>query len=92
MTKKDIVKIIHDKTDYYYDDINNIIDLFLETVIDGLKEDDKVMLSGFGTFDKYYQESYIGVNPSTGEELKVEGGYRVRFGFAKKAKDEITKK
>ena len=54
--------------------------------------EDKVVISGFGTFEKYYQEGYYGLNPSTGEKLFVEGNYKIRFSSSRKLKELTNKK
>ena len=48
--------------------------------------------SGFGTFEKYYQEGYDGINPSTGEKLLVDGSYKIRFSSSKKLKEIVNEK
>lgn len=58
----------------------------------GLLEDGKVVLTGFGTFEKYYQEGYDGINPSTGEKLLVDGSYKIRFSSSKKLKEIVNEK
>ena len=47
------------------------------------------MLSGFGTFEKYFQEGYYGVNPATGAKIYVEGINKIRFNASKKLKDTL---
>ena len=41
------------------------------------------------SYDLYYQEGYNGVNPSTGDKIFVEGGYKLRFNASKKLKDTL---
>ena len=86
MTKSELIKKIHANSDYNYADIEQITDLVFELISQGLVEEDKVVISGFGTFEKYYQEGYNGVNPSTGDKIFVEGGYKLRFNASKKLK------
>ena len=92
MTKSELIRRIHDESNYNFSDIEKIVDLFLNNVINGLKEDGKVVISGFGTFERFYQEGYIGVNPSTGEQIKVEGCYKTRFNISKKVNGELKNK
>ena len=92
MTKSELIRIVHDKSNYNFSDIEEVIDLFLESIVDSLEKDDKVVISGFGTFEKYYQEGYEGVNPSTGERIKVPGSYKTRFNFSKKNVAKLKKK
>ena len=89
MTKSELIKIIHKNNNYNYNDIENIINQTFNTIMEALLEEDKVVISGFGTFEKYYQEGYNGVNPSTGEKIYIDGGYKLRFNSSKKLKSKM---
>lgn len=89
MTKSELIKIIHKNNNYNYTEIESIINQAFNTIIDALMEEEKVVISGFGTFEKYYQEGYNGVNPSTGEKIYVDGGYKLRFNASKKIKSKM---
>ena len=91
MTKSELIKKIHRNNDLNYVEIEKIVNEVLSEIICGLSEDGKVVLTGFGTFEKYYQEGYNGINPSTGEKLVVDGSYKVRVSSSKKLKDTINK-
>ena len=73
MTKSEIIKKIHSENDLNYVDVAKIVNQTFEEIAKCLVTEDKVVISGFGTFEKYYQEGYYGLNPSTGEKLFVEG-------------------
>ena len=90
MTKSELIKKIHRNNDLNYVEIEKIVNEVLSEIICGLSEDGKVVLTGFGTFEKYDQEGYNGINPSTGEKLVVDGSYKVRFSSSKKLKDTIN--
>lgn len=87
MTKSELIKNIHRNNELNYVDIEKIVNDVLTEIATGLQEDGKVVLTGFGTFEKYYQEGYNGINPSTGEKLSVNGSYKIRFSSSKKLKD-----
>ncbi len=89
MTKSELIKNIHANTDYNYSEIEEIVDLVFGIISEGLKKEDKVVISGFGTFEKYYQEGYRGVNPATGESILVPGNYKIRFNASKKLKETL---
>lgn len=89
MTKSELIKKIHSENNYNYQEIQDIVTQTLDAIAAGLAEDGKVVLSGFGTFEKYYQEGYYGVNPATGAKIYVEGVNKIRFNASKKLKDSI---
>ncbi len=86
MTKSELIKEVHRQNDYNYVEIETIINQTFETIMKALSTEDKVVISGFGTFEKYYQEGYNGINPATGSKLFVEGNYKIRFNASKKLK------
>ena len=92
MTKSDIIKKIHSENDLNYVDVAKIVNQTFEEISKSLAKEDKVVISGFGTFEKYYQEGYYGLNPSTGEKLFVEGNYKIRFSSSRKLKELTNKK
>ncbi len=89
MTKSELIKKIHSENNYNYQEIQDIVTQTLDAITEGLAKDGKVVLSGFGTFEKYYQEGYYGVNPATGAKIYVEGINKIRFNASKKLKDVL---
>ena len=89
MTKSELIKKIHSENNYNYQEIQDIVTQTLDAIAEGLASDGKVVLSGFGTFEKYYQDGYYGVNPATGAKIYVEGVNKIRFNASKKLKDSM---
>ena len=89
MTKSEIIKKIHSENDLNYVDVAKIVNQTFDEIAKCLMTEDKVVISGFGTFEKYYQEGYSGVNPSTGQPIKVAGKYKIRFNASKKLKETL---
>ncbi len=67
----------------------------LDAVIDGiklgLKKDQSVQLVGFGTFRVAARKARMGVNPKTGEKLKIKASKSVKFGAGKDLKSKLGK-
>ena len=51
----------------------------IDTIVEQLKRDGKFNLPGFGTFTVAKTKAHIGMNPRTGEKIKVKAGKTVRF-------------
>lgn len=89
MTKSELIKIIHHKNNFNYVDIEAIINQMFEEISSAITNEDKVVISGFGTFEKYFQQGYYGVNPSTGDKIFIDGNYKIRFNASKKLKANL---
>jgi DNA-binding protein HU-beta len=67
----------------------------VEAVVDGiklgLKQGKPVQLVGFGTFKVASRKARIGVNPKTGEKIKIKASKTVKFSAGKDLKSKIKK-
>ena len=65
----------------------------VEAVIDGIKagirKDKSVQLVGFGTFKVAEREARMGINPKTGEKIKIKKSKTVKFGAGKDLKSRL---
>ena len=65
----------------------------VEAVIDGiksgLKKEKSVQLIGFGTFKVAQRKARIGVNPKTGEKIKIKASRTVKFVVGKELKSKL---
>jgi integration host factor subunit alpha len=70
----------------------NLIDDFLSTVLENLKNEKKLKLSKFGTFSIRTKNSRIGRNPKTKERKTISGRDVVLFKASKEFKDLVNSK
>jgi DNA-binding protein HU-beta len=68
---------------------NQFIDLFLETIKKTVKKGEDVTLVGFGTFTKTRKASRLGVNPSTGERIRIKARVVPKFKPGKPWKESL---
>ena len=66
---------------------NQFIDVMLETIKRTVKKGEDVTLVGFGTFTKTRKASRLGVNPSTGEKIRIRARVVPKFKPGKPWKD-----
>ena len=59
------------------------------SITQALKEDDSVMLIGFGTFKVQKREARKGRNPATGEEIQIKAKRVPKFAPGKALKDTV---
>ena len=63
---------------------------FLDGVTKALKKrNGRLTLVGFGTFKKVYRKTRKGINPQTGEKIKIKGRNTVTFKPGKTLRDYI---
>ena len=55
------------------------VEAVLESIKKGIKKDKGVQLIGFGTFDVVKRAARTGVNPQTGEKIKIKASKAVKF-------------
>lgn len=74
MNKKELVDAILENKDLAHlskKDAENFVNAFTETVKSSIKKGNDVSLVGFGSFTKVKRAARAGVNPSTGEHIKI---------------------
>lgn len=55
------------------------VDAFIDSIKKGVKKDKAVQLIGFGTFSVTKRAARTGVNPKTGEKIKIAASKTVKF-------------
>ncbi len=92
MSRKNIIKNLKNKNPKLNKkEIEEIIDIFCETIELGLKQGQNIELRGFGTFFvKKIKEKYNARNPFTKELIYVPEKNKVRFKPSKKLKNLIN--
>ena len=65
------------------------VDCVFSTITKALKKKDTVTLIGFGTFKVAKRKARKGVNPQTGEEIKIKAKKVARFVPGKALKDAL---
>ena len=49
----------------------DLVNTFVKNVMNGVKKEGEVRIMGFGTFKKSKRNARTGVNPATGEKIKI---------------------
>ncbi|MBE9581586.1 MAG: HU family DNA-binding protein [Proteobacteria bacterium] len=90
MTKADLVEQMAKDANISKAAANKALNSFIGSVKKVLKKKDgKITLVGFGTFAKVRRKARKGVNPATGEKIKIKARNAVRFKPGKGLKDAI---
>lgn len=67
------------------------IDFIVESIVEGLKEDGKVAISGFGTFEVRERAEKECINPRTKEKMTVPGYKAAVFKCGRNLKEAVNK-
>lgn len=65
------------------------LELFIETLMDCMAEDEKVMIKGFGRFEMRTLKERKGLNPQTGESCIVPEHKKMKFVVSDLLADKI---
>ncbi len=71
MTKADLISEVSRITELSRKDAENIVNVFLDRIVDALKDGEKIELRGFGSFKLRSRNSRVGRNPRTSEAVQV---------------------
>ena len=90
MTKADLVSFIAEKTGLTKADSARAVDAFQEGVIDGLKKNGKVTLTGFATFERVHKNATTARNPRTGKDVPVPAKNVAKIKAGSKLKEALN--
>lgn len=87
MNKNDLIRAIANKAGGTLKDAGIYFDAVISAITDGLKKDEKIQISGFGTFEIKSKAAREGINPKTGDKIKIAPSKNPAFKFGKAYKD-----
>lgn len=89
MNKVELVSAIAEKSGLSTKDAEKALKAFTAVVSDTLKKGDSVQLVGFGTFGVAKRGAHDGINPQTGEKIRIEAKVVPTFKAGKTLKDTV---
>lgn len=96
MTKADMVDIISSSTGLTKVETEAVVNGFMETVIDVMKQGEHIELRGFGSFKVVKRAPRVARNPKTNEEITVPEKYvpilKVSKDFKEAVNTSVSKK
>lgn len=91
MTKAELIGQVAESTGLTKKDAEIAIDATFDAVADALAAQDKIQISGFGTFATKFRAEREGINPATGEKMTVKASTGVVFKAGKGLKEKVNK-
>ena len=90
MNKKELINAIAEQAELSKKDAAKAVEAFVEVVTNSLKEDDKVQLIGFGTFEVKERAARTGRNPQTKQPIEIPASKAPSFKAGKPLKEAIN--
>ncbi len=90
MNKNQLVMEVAAKSGLKRKDADAAVSAIFECIGDALANDDKVQVVGFGTFKVKHREEHDGVNPATGERIRIAAASTPVFTAGKALKDKVN--
>ena len=89
LNKADLVNLVAARTELTKTDVSLVVDAAIETIIDSVVEGKKVSILGFGSFEPRERSARQGLNPKTGEKIKIPAKRVPAFTAGKMFKDRV---
>lgn len=89
LRKKDLVDKIAESTELTKKDVEKVINALTASIIEGVKDEKKVQLNGFGTFEPRERAARVGHSPRTKEEIQIPATRTVGFKVSSTFKDAL---
>lgn len=90
MTKADIVDRIAEGTGLTKIETEAVVEGFMTTVVEAMREDRRIELRGFGSFEVVRRAPRTARNPRTNEEIRVEARYVPVFNVSPDFRDSVN--
>ena len=92
MNKTDLIDAIAAKAEISKKDAEVALKATIESIEEALKNNEKVVLVGFGTFSVKERAARTGRNPSTGKTIKIAASKAPAFKAGKELKEKVNSK
>jgi len=89
MTKSQLMTVLSEQTEIPKKDIIALMEFLVELAYKEVKGSGEFVLPGFGKMVKAHRKERMGVNPATGEKIKIAAKTVVKFRLAKAAKEAV---
>ena len=90
MTKADLIDAVAAKMDLPKATAERTVNLIFDDIVAALRANDKVNVSGFGTFTVSNRKARQGRNPKTGETIEIAASRSAKFKPGKGLKDALN--
>ena len=90
MNKTDLIGVVAEKAGLSKKDSEKAVNSVIDSIVEALKDGEKVTLVGFGAFETKSRAARLGRNPQTREEIRIPATRVPVFKAGKALKDIIA--
>ena len=91
MTKSELIKKLSQRFEYLpANDIKNVVDLVFEEISNGLIENQRIEIRGFGALSLRSRKAREARNPRTNESISIKERFSAYFRAGKELKEKIN--
>ncbi len=89
VTKKDLADLVAEKIDCTKKDANEAVNALFDEIVNTLKEDGTVDITGFGKFVVKTRKERTGINPASGDKITIPASKAPGFKPSKALKEAV---
>lgn len=89
MNKAQLISSMAEKSGLSKVDSKKALEAFISSVSTSLKDGEKIVLVGFGTFSVLNKAARMGINPATKKPIKIDAKKAVKFKAGSELSSEI---
>ncbi|MEX0876115.1 MAG: HU family DNA-binding protein [Phycisphaerales bacterium] len=89
MNKSDLIEAVASELESSKSEAGKVIEAVINAISDGLKTEEKVAISGFGTFTKKQRSARVGMNPATKQPIQIGESTTCSFKPSQHLKDAL---
>jgi DNA-binding protein HU-beta len=89
MNKSDLIEAVASELESSKSEAGKVIEAVINAISDGLKTEEKVAISGFGTFTKKHRAARVGMNPATKQPIQIAESTTCSFKPSQHLKDDL---
>lgn len=90
MTKKDLIDIVHSQTRLTKREVSEVVNIFLNSIVDQVVDGERVDLRNFGTFYRSEQKGRQVFSPIAQKKVDVPAAFNLMFKSSKTTKKIIS--
>lgn len=89
MNKHGLIQSVAKELKLTRQDAGKAVEAVIRCIAEGVGKEDKVAISGFGTFRKKHRKARVALNPLTQREMKIKASRTVGFSASRTLRERL---